>query len=713
MQFQVSKPFPIVRVTLPLDHPRPFTSAVCPFTVMSPAGVKLKTQWETVSLDADGNVRVAELLASNPQREVGIFSVLEGPLNQDMRPVCGAFADSWISNAPVLERDGVRFSSSWGENPTKAGSVCSTRMFYGHGFKGWVSVFDGCDFAEVVLDVNQGEVSSPNLFFGYMKLVGAGHGCALVIPESPDVSPTGGDLYLAKPRSDGKLHVLPQRSRKVFRLVLHDGTQQTLAQQYASGDWWGCAPVQWHLRGGFQPHSLPLPDLAVKISQARSFLSNLRQQWFDALFNGTSIGIGTSPGHPYPAQGSQTDWMHPCGQQYGGATSGSERYQYSLEGVLAATCGIYDGIFVLMARASGYAQRMPSQILDVAQRPAELEDFVDPTGKPVNGWRMSSANTQFDTAGGKVLDGPFGYSAHSAWSPNACNESLEQVKYDELDFQHQDRWYQLLTSLVYLTNDPWAAWQLRCSAETWRMSMFSGSRMKGEEAQVHANPHNGTDWGRAHGECWAMCCAAYAVSSDRFRRVWKPWLARAASILLEAQMPNGLFRSSIATSKDGSVFAGCWDAVLGKPIYSVTKVSEEAQLPNFLQAYLGSVVKDDPERLNVQKALVNWGVGMQDFLTSAFPAWAAVGPPDKTSPRYLVVSPLIDSHKDKEEVGAGLGYAVWAGKDVLAPDFGTVLRAYTVSPTPLVALLARPVQGGSSGPGLDDTAPLIAALQIP
>lgn len=698
MKFTVSQPFPIVRacVPVPLDM-----RDVDLWHVDGPNGATLETQHEVVERDASGKPRVIEVIALNPTRATGQFQVHIGVVGaQSHRCIPGPFAAQRLNVPPLFSRDGVLIPTTFDDTPPTSDFLRARRSFHARHFRGWVTVYHGLDIVDIVIDFHNAECNSGHLAFDTLALVGNNLDYATALPE-PGMFRTASALGLVAQRLDGLHHVLPQRIGRPWRLVLHDGTQSSTAMKYANGDGWGCAIDEWKATGAFQPQALPLPDLTSKGLEARNILANTWHAWQAAIQNGTSIGIGTNPGQPYPAQGSQTDWLHPAGQQYGGATSGSERYIYCLEGVLTAATGSYDGVLALTARSTLYAQRMPSLILDARGRPDTLEAHLDAAGKPLGGWRMSSANTQFDSGGGHVLDSSFGFSTNAAIPAGACPEFTEQMKYAEIDAQHADRWYQPLVSLAYLTNDPWSKWRIRCHAETWRMMMFSANRLQDEFDRVMANTGHGTEWGRAHGESWTMCCAAYALSGDAFRNEWDSWITQAVGVLAAAQMANGLLRSSIATSKDGSVFAGCWDAVHGVPIYSVTKLSEESQLANFLQAYAGSVGHVDPERIAL------WSIAQQDFLASSFPAWAAVGPPDRTSPRFIGVSPLIDSHKDKEEVGAGIGHGMWAG----APSLTTLLTAYTGSASnPAQALLMNPL---TRQPDVSDWPTMLSKLQRP
>lgn len=718
MKFSVVQSFPVVRCNVPIPVDMR-TAGKQAWRVVGPDGVELETQCEDCERDADGKVRIVEVIALNPKKLVGTFTVLSGVSVFTHRLQPAPFAAQWAAQGPSFMLDGTRIDCAFDLHATKDGPVCQTRSFHGRHLRGWITVYHVLDIVDFVVDFNQGEVGSPHLAFYALDLLGAA-GFVSTLPE-PGVTAVGDAIELVRTRSDLLLHVLPQRTGRPFRLVLHDGTQQALAQQYADGQGWGCAIEEWKLTGAFQPQGLPLPDLTVKLAEAKSILAGKWNELKAALANGTSTGIGTNPGHPYPAQGSLTDWMHPGGQQYGGATSGSERYQWGLEGVLTCATGDYHGIRALLARATLYAQRMPSLILETDGKPALLERFLHPiNGTPTDGWRMSSANTQFDHGGGQVLDKPFGYSDALTRAPlpaNVAPEWSEQAKYDELDFQHRDRWAQLLVSLAYLTNDPWAIWRLRCDAETWRMSMFSGKRLVGEFNTVAANPEHGTEFGRAHGECFSMACAAYALSGDEWRARYKPTLIQASEVYLRAQMANGLFRSVVATSKDASVFPGCWDPTFdngpgkpkGKALHSVTKVSEECQGANFLQCYWGSVETDMFAKVRIQEALVRWATAVQNFLQSKFPAWCATAPPSKIATPYVGVSPLIDASKDYEETGAPIGYAQFAIASTGTPDLSALLTAYVQKPgDPLVALLARPL---TKSPGVDDWSPLAAALQ--
>lgn len=694
----------VVRATVPLGSMK-WEPNVCPFRVMGPSGPCV-TQWERVVAhpgDSD-SVGLCEILALAD--DVGTFTLepVATP-TPDKRAIALHEAKTWSEKAPELWLDGSSAPLIQRPDMHRAGPVALQRHYSNRLMNVWTMVFHGTNVCEVIVDFNRGEIQSAPLFFDTLLLKGPFSGYATEWTELCELTPEG-DLLLV-PKNLFQKHALQQRNGRPFRIVVWWGANaegyraQALADDNGTGldDGW----QSFAGSGSYGAQELRFPSLVPPATKTKA--TNLaRAAWALAqqcITGGLSWGVGVAHVGQPPGpgvQGCRQDWMHPWGGFDGGQTSGSWRWIIDRMAVyFVLSGGETDAIRELRARAWGIAQRMPSLLLDHGGSIAELEGYVDNTGKPLLGWRMASDDSDFDKAGGKTLDGPFGFAAVKA--------PTEFDAYQPLNWQHFCRVESPLTALVWFTNDPWAAWRLKCYAELWRMSMFSGKRLVNESASVEATPHRGTSWGRAHGHCWAMAAAAFAIGGRRWQQRWAATLHQAYDTIRDAQMPNGLFRASMATSKDSSAFPGCWDDVHNKPLHKVTKMTEESQLANACRALSTQLRGKDEPKVTPPEVLL-WAMSQEDFLGCAFWNWVAVA--NVSGVPYMGVPPLMHG-VDKTEVGCGIGFARELVDADPSLDMSALVAAYTGSAAdPLGALWARPLD---LEPGCDDWIPLAAALE--
>ena len=703
MKLTLAQPSPILRAVVPLASPVRYDPLVCPFEVTAPNGAACKTQWDVVVRDvaAPAFATVVEVTAAVPN-VASTYGIFAKP-HATARCVPGPWAQSLTDvTSPIFKIDGVHVDTAWASAHSKIGEVQRTRRFHGRNFVGWATVYDGLDVVELCFDFHAATIGSGPLFFSSLELVGAFAGWSAAWPENFAVGPTS--LTLVAPRTDGQSHCLPQRTGRPFRLWLYGNTNgMTAAQQLARASSFALCDA-WTTTAAYGAQAQRVPDMPLKKIEAIGYAHTRLAVNTNAITTGLTYGVGLTENQP----GGRVDWLQMWGTSYGGVTGGSWREQFDRVGCCTLIGGDSVGVLELQSRAFGIANRMPTLIVTAQGTVPKLEDYLDASGAHVGGWRMSSADGRFD--GGGAMDGPFGYhTAAPTTAPTNVADWAALQAYSPIDFQHHDRCFSSLVALAYLTNDEWAKWRLRQGSEAWRMSMHS--RMPGELAQVKAHPGLGTTWGRAHGECWSMCCAAYALSDGGWRQRWAPYLRDFVDVLLNAQMQHGLFRAWPADSKTGSQFPGCYDAVNNKPLHRVSKFTEESQLANALACALGSVEVDAVRRGKVQQVLVHWASALQTYVGGRFPDWVAVRGPGPLDPPYVGVCPLEYGH-DKYEVGGGIGHALRASPSVGTPDLSALVTAYTGSATkPLATALLWKLDGEPTP--IDDTLPLIAALQQP
>ena len=523
------------------------------------------------------------------------------------------------------------------------------------------------------------------------------------LPEIAFAGTHSGDVVLVAPRPDGQRHCLPQRTGRPFRMVLwNDPAQDALGRALARSDHWGVSN-DWAATNAYGPQAQRVPDMPAKKAEATAIVQGRLNAATNAIAYGLLFGAGVNEGQP----GGRVDWLQMWGSSYGGITGGGYRAQYDPIGACVVIGGDTTGLLELQARAFAISNRMPALIVTPQGTVPKLEDYLDATGKPIGGWRMSGADARFDTdhSTGQAYDAPFGYwqAAHGINTANVADYAALQA-YAPIDFQHADRAFSSLVALAWITNDDWAKWRIRQYAEVWRMAQFSHG-LAGEVAMMHSLPGHGTTWGRAHGLNWTLSCAAYALSGDAWRTRWLPWFQQAADVFLTGQMANGLFRAN-AANKDAI------DPPYGDghtATYAIQRITEDALIVNALACLLGSIPTGRSATL--KRAIVGWAdAGLWRFLWRSGANGASPAAHNAVRPAAFgatpFTTPVLWDGGDSSEIGSAIGYALHIG----GTDLRALVEKYAGSTTPLVTLMARKLDATN---GIDDILPLIAALQQP
>lgn len=726
----VVRPAPIVRATVPLEPPIPWTPERCPLVIFAADGRELLTQWEPVAF-AQGDVpteaqlvRVAEVLALDtdpPHAGPATYTVQLDPRPPRERiAVPLAWARLLAAETPGLETCGLSLVIDGQRHPFTVGAryrsgpvALTIALRAPHAFA-WLTVFHEQDVAWLDLVIENAQPGAGTWYFDELALAAIVPPLHLssVWPE-PDVrAGIGGTLQLVAARADGRLHALEPRGWRVFQGCLHDSlpASDVLAGDLAAGSGWGVVDT-WTSVDAYLPHALRIPDLAYRAPELRNAC---RAQWAaiaSALSSGAPFGMGTT-------QGGRLDWRHPWGHQYGGVTGGGYRHQWPALEVLAT--GEPAGLLELRARLRMIADRSPIAIVQPNGKPAHLELFMDPFGIPRGGWRMSSADATFHK------DGALGWSKASSALPagrEVCTEHAAVLAYSPIDFQHADRATKPAEALVYLANDPIARWWVGMAAELWRFSQSTDNRLHAAVQKARSLPAGGATVGRADGHGWELAAAAFALSRTPHRKRWAIWLEHFAELLTTAQLPGGLFQVLPLANKN-NVAPPFGDGKRAN--YLAAKGTEEALLAGalFAVARCGALVP--PLSVAALEAVDRWSIGGVWYwlangahaAPTGFTDYVAVRPVSWDNGVPTIGEPLGDpaaavrKGKDSAELLSPVGCAMLARRLAgrpLAGEHQLVLRlACAGAPDPLAWMRAQTFYKLQ----LDDCAPAHAALQF-
>lgn len=701
----VEAPSTIVRATVPLPPGHEWKEHKSPFTVVAPDGTRCPTQWERVtSWPGTAEVRVAEILAEVPLASGPQVFRLELDGYGDREVVAGPWAASWLASPPAFLVDGAPVATQFEAELVRSGRVATTRRFFGPHLVGWVTASTRLDVVELVLIAHDGTPHSPTWYFDSLAIQGVG-GFATFAPE-PLVSAANGVLTLVPERGDGKANWIEQRGWRRWHLVLHDGSKGAEATAFASGAGWGVSD-RWTQVGAYQPHALPLPDMPARKPQLASKCASEWSAILVALATGAPFGMNATEQNASGRLGFRHAW----GQHYGGVTGGAYRFQWA--GVETALSGAVRGWLELDARFRMIADRQPVIACDDRGRPLLLEAWLDPSGNPKGGWRISSTDARFDRDGGQA---GLGWSTAVATIDPARVPPEEALlaRYSPIDWQHHDRAHQVAVSLAWLANDASAKWAIEQYAELWRWR--ERSRLGGVLGWARENPGLGSDYGRDAGHLYSAAAAAYALGDDALRARFEPMLSDYREMMTLTRMPNGLWqqRANRKEAKQPPFGDGT------KSFWAISKGTEEALLSGSLAAIAGSV-----PGAHAQLAGVLRGHAVDGLWTFLWNTGATGGAPTN----YIGVRPVTypggvqqigppatdpaavpRDGFDSEEIAAALGYAAWidlATSGSLSPEvLAAVKRSCGNSADPIAWLDSLTLNNLR----LDDVAPLYAAL---
>ncbi len=711
---RVTGQFPIQMATVQLDKHEPWTPMLSPFVVKGPDGVERPAQMERHEFAQDSkSLRSVELWFASVGP--GDYEVIRKRASvRDVAPQPGRFARGCIETAPCFLIDGVEHHTRWerAKNvPTnrdnervyrRFGDFAVTATFSAKNFVGFVTVFDKLNVALYELCFHNCEPGSSDLFFDTLATKSDAHR-DYTWPEPGSVGPV-----LIPARVDGKLNVLERKGRRPFQFVLFDQLDADVDSALLAS--FRHVAVSTPFAVGAQ--RIPMPDLSSKSAAIATRVFNERNALQSAIANGNQIGTGADQNKPGRI-GFKSIW----GGNYGGMTSGSYRFQ--VEGWQPHITGSEPGVC---------AQELATRAMMVDNRVCGV---ILSNGRPVDrrlegGWDVSSSDLHFERSGAlrDYRDGSFGFArapmvVDPARFPTATWDALSSYsvaadRVSPIDWQHFDRAYQPHAALAELTGAPLSMLTLRAYAEAILMSLETGG-FYSEVSYLHGSPQHGTEFGRAEGHMFACAAHAYRWMPKNERERWTPRFETFVSAMVAAQMPNGIFQAKMR--KENQDPNNNAYVPLGKGVYAVAKLTEEALLVNALWCILELDILDVGTTGDALRAINQWASrGLWEFawrkgLTGGAPVdYVCVRAAKRSGAPLASWWDLPDAagfyNHDLTEVGAGLGYALMA--DSADFDLRACALHYCGKSTTPSAARAWLLQQNKDW---DDRLPLLSALE--
>lgn len=693
----VPVPHSIIRAVVPVDHR--WRGDVTPMTIVSTSGVELQTQWQPVARSADGKVRLAEFIARDDKAEGGVYTLAD-TRQRDGHATLTPWARAMMGQAPQFDIGNGVISCQWGRY-MRQGDVAMTRKFHGAHVVGWMTAYAGEDYVTVEFKLHNASPNSPHWFLRELRLLGDPSDG--VLPFFPEPNQVGRQIITA--RADGKWHFVKQRQQRQFRFVVHKSGADVAAMIASKLGGVGVSD-RWTETGAWGPAQVRMPHLPA--TMLKNMAGSLRAEWArtrDSFTTGASIDLGMSVGPT-----GRIGIGHVTGSHYGGVTGGGGRWLFDPYGTQTAMTGEVEGIKALMGKCAQIDYRMPA-LMTAAGGVAQLEHWIDTSGRPKGGWEMSGADSRFERQGNQnnYRDGDFGFRLARA-EPIPAGVTYDDAEFaafdgiSPVDFQHYVRAFTAAASLVYMLNDPLAGHSLRGMAEAHRMSMFTQNRFDAEMAAIDAAPHHGTAWGRSQGHGYDCQSIAYYVSDKAWRDKRSGHLALFASMMDSALMPNGCLQSMAGNKEQtGPVFQSQHRIEKATEAVFLAFAAYGAEVATY-----GEGASDDPGSTIEQFA--SQGIAVYHGGEHGAPTdYTAVAPPSRSAAPYDV-SPLHHNH-DRTEVAIAYGIALgWHKRNgsVPPPALTAAIKRYCGNaPDPRAWMVSQSLYKLE----IDDTLALLAALE--
>lgn len=576
-----------------------------PFTVLDQNGVELPTQCDAVSYYPDGDIAVVELSASVnklqlPAGQKHQFQVIDKQSKFGLVPVSLDMLNLAANNNRILLRATDVFGNVYQESISfklnsndyrtirfhKAGpgNITSetggwmiprdsspTVLPYLGGVQGYLTSRD--DFTEVIdLSIVWHNAGAPlalaDIYFEKLELILPAGWDAISEwpePEMGNGSVVGGQrvIPLVKPRGDGKMHILPQRFQRIWRLYLHKVGNETQAQQRANQPGWAvCKDLvvagkrTWCWSNpetaNYFAQRTVLPTLDHTTGQAVQFVNQEKNQQYNELQNGSKwMNLNGATG--------QLGYFNPAGVPYGGQTGGDEILQW--DGIESVMTGEVNGLLMHRAKHRRYTDRSANAFYGANNLPVFMDNYLNNDGSA----QWSMFNGAFEKKswpfGNEDDDAPWEFDeaddfhVNHVVSNNLAAPYAGTIKsFDIIDHQHEVRRTKDLKVLIWIDNDVVAKRHLALQAELGRMAYYEGKDGRFEELlqDTLANPNKGNEFGR--GQAWVTdaIVSHYATENLFLRGRFKTWLDTTHDILFNSQMPNGAwqrkFDGKIATN---------------------------------------------------------------------------------------------------------------------------------------------------------------------
>lgn len=694
-------PSRIIRAVVPLPDGMPWDPNSCPFVAEADDGRELLTQWECVAPAVNGSdVKLAEILIFDDARENSHVTLRAG-LHRDVRPALTPWALACFQTAPVIDDGFQMIQTQWAPGTHRMGPVCVTKRFFGPHVVGWATFYRNTNIVVLEVKIHNATPGASPWLFKHLNFTPMPGTLLSMVPE-----PLVGGTYLVRPRSDGMAYSMAQRQQREFRVVLQGPNDNGDALKYVNGHGFGFSD-RWTEEEAWGPEQLALPHLpANTLGNFAAFMRGERSRIVQAMTSGAAIDLGAG------MQVGKIGFGYMTGVHYGGMTGGSGRWLFDQYGPMTVLAREPAGLQALHGKAAAFAYRMPA-LIEADGHVCKLEDYIDAQGNPLGGWRMSSANMQFDRVGNEYgkLDGVFGFYNNRNNIPSgipydqaeyALMESFLSPTIDEIDFQHFVRAVVAHASLAMLTNDPMAEHTLRGYAEGHRMSMHSAKRLDSEHSQVTANPGHGTDWGRGQGHAYSAQAFAFYLSPADWRDARRAECQKAIEVVCRAQMHNGCVQAMRGNKE--------WSGPVFQSQHAIQKGTEVAILCHAAyqleRALTGGSAMTDPMLVKLAAQ------GLAEFHRAAYGApynYVAVMPNSPMTADPYVTPPVFSGYDDTE-VSVIYAIALLAAERTGADAtkiMAAVKRYCGNAPDPRAWLLSQTLYKLE----LDDTLGLLTALE--
>jgi len=716
----------VVRATVPIAKGVVYNQEQSEFTILDQNGQPLPTLWAQVARYPNGNASVVKLAAVVTRGDLvpgtlQDFEVVKEPSKTEAPDIDKDIYNMMTTDGNVTLRAYDAYDNVYEETLSisltsfkkrsvsvyEAGAAYATMSAGGvlkpkvagdettlphlGGLSLWTTGrADDNRVVEIAFDLHNALSESiiSDVYFKSLEIaVPKGWEIASVLPEpmmgkSYDESNSDGDdktvFVLVEPREDGKLHTLPQRYERIWRLVMHETGNADTAAQIAGQNGWGVSN-QWKAFPNYYNQFGPLPnidqqDALQEISGRYDYYSNQLAQ--NLSWNNQPQDLGM---------------FNPAGVAYGGESGGFEIHQW--DGVVAAASKDPVGLLYHMLLHRRYMDRSKFALYEYSGKPINMDDYLNENGTLP--WKIFSGQFQKKTwpLNQEDNDAPWEFDeADTTYVDIVKNEGAappyegQLLNYMPIDHQHEARANKDMKALIWLDNDPIARNTLAMRAEVDRMCYYEGPGGRWENTLEYAETHEGKGGSWDRGQAWVTdtISAHYCISSDSERQRYYPWLEATREIVSLLQMPNGFINRDFVSKE---VNSSVWN---GK--YSVTQPYQQ----NFILHAIRGVEKavygtNEPQKAKqLENVILEGCIGTYTFGWMWDPAtkqvsgpgtWysCAVGDldPDSTPWKTFLEWPpeQLNSYLSNFHLGNTLGYALDILKD---SPFGTAAALHVI-----------------------------------
>ena len=579
-----------VRGSVPLPKGFQFAELTSsPLKMLDSEGNPLDTQWNMISRYPNGDVAVAMFSASVPRHNLPVYEEAQFELVLDSdntvfpklpndlvaRVLAGSqfklrlrdlYDNEYIFDALPKNPDqywkarpyeyGPAFTTVELSHFFKPSEIIEKNLPHFGGVQSWMKLNnDDSKVIEFTINWHNGFGHAPaaDLYFKSLELV---------IPKDFHVSsewpePTMGEPYeegefkvvpLVLPDQDGKMHLLPQRFERCWRLHLYEEGNQNAQDCVNQYGWGNCVLDEglwsWNNKetANWMAQRTGMPKLSRQLVENK--LSKDTTDYYEELLFGTGWegeGLG------------QMGMFNPAGVPYGGATSAREIHVW--DGMEALNTPSPTGLLYHRVKHRRYTDRAVAAIYTPGNKPIVLDALLNQDGSTPWVAYNNGFLPEIWPNGHLDRDEPFNFDEADKSQVNAViaenmqpSYEVSLRRYDPIDHQHERRRTKDLIALIWLDNDPLARLHLAMQKELDRMTYFEGKDGRYDsllkQAKQYAN--KGGDFGR--GDAWVLDSIAshYAVSRDMERQRLKPWLDHTFEILSSMQQPNGAWQRKFA-----------------------------------------------------------------------------------------------------------------------------------------------------------------------